>query len=252
MPIPFLGPIGIILFSVYMIILFIGAIALFRRAAKTESDLKQIKVYNVSLGLFILFLGLAYLIRTYFMFFIANDDIELLNQLTATERTLEALPDYIDGRLGILQVSWQWHMAVIFLGIAFLVFATEYLMFRKTKFLITIISFATIPLVVAFPYDIAHDIYFGMYISPVLWLFVYIQVARQSTGSVRKNAIMLVVGVAIFIVGVFMNSSTVRGWFFPEVDFHVNELGAVFSAWIAPIVLIIGSIVTISAIFNKF
>lgn len=252
MAIPFLGPIGILLFGIYILILFIGAMVLFRRAAKTESDLKQIKVYNVSLGLFVLFLSLAYVIRTYFMFFIAGSPEELLSQITATERTIEALPSYGDGRLEILQISWQWHMAIIFLGIAFLVFATEYLMFRKTKFLITIISFATIPLVIAFPYEIAHEIYFGMYISPILWLFVYIKVAQQSTGSVRKNAIMLVFGVLIFIVGVFMNSGTIRGWLFPEVGYHVNELGAIFSAWIAPAVLILGSIVTVSALFNKF
>ena len=62
----------------------------------------------------------------------------------------------------------------------------------------------------------------------------------------------LVVGVLIFIIGVFMNSGTVRGWLFTEVKYHVNELGAIFSAWIAPAVLIFGSLVTVSALFNKF
>ncbi|MHA1697404.1 MAG: hypothetical protein ACTSWN_01035 [Promethearchaeota archaeon] len=248
-----LKPVGLTLFLIYVGLLFTGSFLFFKRAYKTKDELKKIKTYNLSLGLFIFFLAIAYVIRIYFMFFIAKTNAELVQQLTATERSADALPDYVaDGRIVLLQFTWQLHMCAIFVGFGFLIFATEYLMFRKTKFFVTILTFATIPLVIIPPYEIAHEIYVIMYLSPILWLFVYIIVAKNSAGQVRKNAIMLIIGVFVFIIGVFMNSGTVRGWLFNEVDYHVPDIGAIFTAWISPIVLIIGYLITIAALFNKF
>ncbi len=252
MAVPLLKELGIALFGVFIAILFAGAILFFVKASKNK-DMKNHRVYNTSMALFVLFIAISYIIRVYFMFFIARTDQEFIDQMTATERSVEALPLYNDGRIELLQVLWQWHMAFIFIGIGFLTFGTEYLMYRKTKFLLTILAFATMPLILIFPYDIAHKIYFIMYLSPVLWLFVYITIAKNSTGSLRRNAVAVIGGVVLFIVGVFMNSDTVREWMFGSSgSYHVTELGAIFSAWFSPVLLIVGLLIAIMALNNKF
>nr|MDO8113861.1 hypothetical protein [Candidatus Sigynarchaeota archaeon] len=253
MAVPFLKEIGLVLFVAFCILMFVGSMLLVRRAAKQNKDLKNLKVYNVSMAIFVLFLAIAYAIRIYFMFFIPNTDAEFIELNTSTERSAAGLPSFVAGnRVGLIQVLWQWHMGLIFTGIGFLMFATEYLMFKKTHYLLTVIAFVTAPLILIFPYDLAHKVYFVMYIAPVLWLLVYIMVAKNTAGSLRKNAVMLIVGVLIFILGVFLNSDTVRGWLFGESGLQNIDLSAIFSVWISPVVLIIGLTVTIMAIYNKF
>ncbi|MBD3186647.1 hypothetical protein GF325_07470 [Candidatus Bathyarchaeota archaeon] len=253
MAIEYIKEIGLVAFSCYVTLLFIGAALLYRKGRKEMARVKKAGVYNYLLMAFILFLGLAYVVRMYFMFFLAGSDAEFINQMTATERTGLALPGYAaDGRLHILQLSWQVHMCLIFVGIGFLTLSTEYLFFKKTKYMLAIFSFAITPFMIILPYEIAHRIYMIFYFSPIAWALVYIIVARNSTGSVRVNALMLLLGMVIFIIGTVMNSSTFREFLFETVSYHVAEDSVFISVLLSPIVLIIGCVITISALFSKF
>ena len=128
---------------------------------------------------------------------------------------------------------------------------TEYMVFNKTHYLLTVIAFVMAPLILIFPYEIAHQIYFVLYLTPVLWLIVYIIVAKNSSDKLKRNAIMLITGVVIFIVGVFLNSETVLGWFFGK-ELNVSEQGILVSVVAAPITLIAGLSIAILAMFKKF
>lgn len=254
MAIPFIQELGVILFGIFVAVLITGSIILFKKAQRNAEALEKRDIYTISVGLFFLFLAVSYCVRVYFMFFIARTEAEFLLQITATERSVSAMPVAYstDGRLELLQFLWQVHMATTFIGISFLMFGTEYQIYKKTKYVFTIISFATIPLILFFPYEIAHTIYFASYLSPLAWIFMYIVVAKRATGSVRRNALMLLVGFTIFIVGVLLNSGTLRGLIFSAEGLHVTEFGAIFSTWLSPIVLTIGFVLMIFAFLNKF
>jgi hypothetical protein len=251
--------IGVALFFAFISLLFIGAILLAVKANKEDEENKKVKTYFYCMSVFILFLAFAYLIRIDFMFFIAKNDAEFIEEMTATARNADAMPSFINAvpglagitRLNLITTLWQLHMFMIFFAIGFLTLGTEYMVFNKTHYLLTVIAFVTAPLILIFPYEIAHSIYFIMYLAPVLWLIVYIIVAKNSSDRLKRNAIMLICGVVIFIVGVFLNSETVLGWFFGK-QLNVAEEGILVSVLAAPITLIAGLTIAILAMFKKF
>jgi hypothetical protein len=255
MTIPLLREIGLLLFIIYLGILLVGSILLFIKAKKTSKELGSSDIYGYCVALFFLFIAIGYIIRVEFMFFIAANDSQFFLQMTATERSKSILDFYAnDGRLELLQTLWVAHMTVIFIGIGLLMFATEYkILNKRTKYFFTILCVAILPVIIFLPYRIAQNLFYISYAAPIAWLFIYINVARKATGSVRRNAIMLLVGFAIFVVGILFNSATVRRGFFGAVgeDF-VGELGAIFAVWIAPVMLMGGFTVMLLALLNKF
>ncbi len=250
-----LWEIGLILFIIYVGILLIGSIILFIKAKKNSRNLDKKDIYGYCVALFFLFIAIAYIIRIYFMFFIANNEAEFLLQMTATERSASLLPTYADdGRLFLLRNLWVAHMIITFIGIGLLMFATEYkILNKKSKFILTVIAVGPLPVILFLPYLIAQNFFYISYLAPFLWLFIYVNLAIKSTGSVRRNSIFLLIGFSIFVVGILFNSATVRRLIFvPAGELYVNEIGAVFSVWIAPIMLIGGFILILLSLLNKF
>nr|MDO8116570.1 hypothetical protein [Candidatus Sigynarchaeota archaeon] len=75
MAVPLLKELGITLFGAFVVILFAGSILFFVKASKNK-DMRNLKIYNISMAMFVLFIAVAYIIRVYFMFFIARTDQE--------------------------------------------------------------------------------------------------------------------------------------------------------------------------------
>jgi len=250
-----LWEIGIILFMIFVSILLIGSLVLAVTARKTTKSLGKIDIYGFSLALFFLFIAIGYIIRIYFMFFLAKNDAEFLLQMTATERSASLLPAYeADGRLELLRSLWVIHMIFVFIGIGLLMFATEYkILNKKSKFILTLIALGPLPAVLFLPYLIAQNFFYISYLAPFIWLFIYVSLAIKSTGSVRRNSIFLLVGFSIFVAGILFNSATVRRIIFGAAgENYISEIGAIFSVWFAPIMLTGGFVLILLALLNKF
>ena len=242
--------IGIGLFLIFICTLFIGSIILFIRAHQNSKELEKTDFYGYSLALFFLSVAIAYIIRFYFMFFLAQTEQEFLMQMRAQHRLPESLPAYAeDGRLFILQYLWQLHMASVLIGIGFLMFATEYKIYTKTKYFFTILTFAVMVILIVFPYEIAHQLFYISYISPLAWMLIYINLARKSVGDIRKNAVMLFLGFILFIIGIIFNSGTARYLLSLLFGLSIHEILTVI---VAPIMLTIGFVIILLAMLNKF
>jgi len=255
MTIPLLWEIGLSLFCILIGMMIFGSIILFIKAKKNSKDLGSRDLYGLCVAFFFLSIGIGYIVRMYFMFFLATTPDEFITQTTATFRNSLALPAYAnDGRLELLQNLWVLHMVIVFIGIGLLLFATEYKIYKKTKYTFTIITFAILPVIILLPFEIAQNLFYISYLSPLAWMVIYISVAAKATGSVRKNAIMLLVGFSIFVVGILFNSGTVRRLVFGTAtgEYHVGDIGAIFSIWIAPVMLTIGFSLMLLAMLNKF
>ncbi|MHA1291665.1 MAG: hypothetical protein ACTSQJ_03230 [Promethearchaeota archaeon] len=254
MAINFLWEIGLTLFIIFIIVLFIGTIILLIQARKNSRNLNKSDIYGYCVALFFFFIAIGYVIRVSFMFFIAKNYDEFFTQMTATERAGYAMPAYAeDGRILLLQSLWVVHMIFVFIGIGLLMFATEFKIYKKSHYFFTIIALAPLAIVIFLPYYIAQNFFYISYLAPLAWLVIYFNIARKATGSVRRNAIMLLLGFSIFVVGILFNSGTVRRLIFGSAgEIHVGEIGAIFSVWIAPIILTIGFIIMLFALLNKF
>jgi hypothetical protein len=253
MAITLLKEIGLLLFGIYAATILIGSILIFQKARKNTQINEKKDIYTLSMAWFFLLIGIGLLIRIYFMFFIAKTPEEFLNQITATERSAEALPTYVDdNRLNLIQILWQIQVGFTTAGIACLMFGTEYQIFKKSKYALTIIEVIVAPLVIIAPYELAHTIYYISFFPPIIWIFLYMIIAKQSTGIIRKTAIMFLIGFVIFFAGAVLNSGTARDMLFGSVDLHVSESMAIFSCWISPVSMMIGIIFMILAILNKF
>jgi len=255
MTVPLLWEIGLVLFCSFIGIMTIGSIILFIKAKKNSKDLGSTDLYGLCVGFFFLFIAIGYIVRLYFMFFLAQTPEEFMTQTTATYRNALVLPAYAtDGRLELLQNLWVLHMVIVFVGIGLLMFATEYKIYKKTKYVFTVLTFGILPVIIFLPFEIAQNLFYISYLSPIAWILIYISVAAKTTGSVRKNAIMLLVGFSLFVVGILFNSGTVRRLVFGAAagEYHVGDIGAIFSIWIAPVMLAIGFSLMLLAMLNKF
>jgi hypothetical protein len=247
--------VGLTLFIMFVSLLLVGSLILFIKAKKNSRTLEKVDIYGYCVAFFFLFIAIGYIIRIEFMFFIASNEAEFLIQMTATERSGSLLPAYnLDGRLDLLRNLWVAHMIFSFIGIGLLMFATEYkILNKKSKFILTVIAIGPLPVILFLPYLIAQNFFYISYIAPIIWLLVYVNLAIKSTGSVRKNSIFLLIGFTIFIVGILLNSATVRRFIFvPTGETYVSDVGAIFSVWIAPIMLTGGFLLTLLALLNKF
>ena len=71
MAVPLLKEIGLLLFIIFVCVIFVGSIILFLKAIKTSNQLNKTDIYGYSLALFFLFIAIGYIVRIYFMFFLA-------------------------------------------------------------------------------------------------------------------------------------------------------------------------------------
>lgn len=230
---------GIILFTAFTILLFYCSIILYRQARESSREMGERNIYLYSVVLFFFFLGIAYVIRTYFMFILPNDIITFSDNLTLTVRDDP-----------MIQLFWQIHMFFAFLGIGILMIGVEKNILKgHSKYLIAAATLIFNIFIIALPYDVIHPIHFPLLFTILIVLFAYIYVGVSGSGGVSKNAYAIVCGFVIFFIGILLNSTTVRRIF--EKIFGTSW-PIVITAIIAPIALIIGFLILARGFQNKF
>ncbi|MHA1378311.1 MAG: hypothetical protein ACTSRG_08005 [Candidatus Helarchaeota archaeon] len=257
---------GFSLFSGFISILIIFSIYFIQRARKNSAERESTDVYGYCIAFFYLIIGIGYIIRIYFMFILPNQITFILNLTT-------------DWRLGSsIRLFWQFHMVVVFVGISVLMIGVETQIYSKFHYLISAITLIFTPLIIIFPYDIAHIIYLIPMSTPIIIIIIYLYVGIQNSGAIRKNSFAIVIGWGVFILGITLNSTTVRQFFFPEIYpihpfvkilffydqlgvagllFYIafifgSEIAAIIPAIIAPISLLTGFLIQAAGYSRKF
>nr|MDO8088952.1 hypothetical protein [Candidatus Sigynarchaeum springense] len=174
---------------------------------RKKTDAATSRFYLLGIGLFAMLFGLGRLVFLYHDYF-APDPLDA--------------PVYLVGEIFTLS------------ALIILVFSIEKFIFTKTKKLITIIGLICLALVLVFtpletePRQISALAYVtGNGVLTVLPFFIYIYIAKISTGSVRKQALFIIIGIVMLAI------SIIGGKYL--YDFHVlNRLwsqlfGIIFS-----------------------
>ncbi|MFX0134863.1 MAG: hypothetical protein ACFFDN_14575 [Candidatus Hodarchaeota archaeon] len=266
---------GVILFIAFVISLIIFSIYFIRKARKTSIEMERRDLYGYCIALFYLIIGITYCIRLYFMFFLPPDRIVFVFNLVSTER--------IDPTIRFI---WQVHMATAFLGISLLMIGVETQVYKKFNYIISAITLIFTPILILTPYDLAHTLYLLPMGTPIVIILIYIYVGIQNPGSIRKNSFAIVAGWLIFVLGIILNSTTMRNMFnlgafttFKIGDFSTDpygtmailyaqfelngvifyvfnilnsEFGAIIPAILAPISLTTGFLIQAAGYSRKF
>jgi hypothetical protein len=108
------------------------------------------------------------------------------------------LYDFVDRR----EIYWEIAALIGIGSVIFLIYAIERNIFKRTKFLITIITIINLLLIIFLPAE------FKTYVQTVntalIGIFlplIYIYVAYKSTGSYRKQCLLIAIGILIFLAG---------------------------------------------------
>jgi hypothetical protein len=108
------------------------------------------------------------------------------------------LYDFVDRQ----EIYWEIAALIGIGSVIFLIYAIERNIFKRTKFLITIITIINLLLIIFLPAE------FKTYVQTVntalIGIFlplIYIYVAYKSTGSYRKQCLLIAIGILIFLAG---------------------------------------------------
>ena len=108
------------------------------------------------------------------------------------------LYDFVDRQ----EMYWEIGALIGIGSVIFLIYAIERNIFTRTKFLITIITIINLLLIIFLPAE------FKTYVQTVntalIGIFlplIYIYVAYKSTGSYRKQCLLIAIGILIFLAG---------------------------------------------------
>ena len=222
------------MFSAFIIILFIYSVVIFRQARGSSIELGERNIYLYSVAIFFFFLGISFIIRTYFMFILPDSEVQFIHNLTHAR----------EGDL--IKFFWQIHMFFSFLGIGILMIGVEKNVFNgKTKYMIALATLIFNIFIIALPYDVIHKFHYPLLMTPIILFFAYLYVGLKGTGQIKKNSFVIVFGFLIFFIGILLNSTTVR-----EI---LGILGSTsITAIISPLVLIIGFTLLARGFQNKF
>ena len=188
-------------FVMTMLIIATKAILLFyvgRKLMAQKRETGSIKL-SFSLGIFVLLLCLliSRLIYIYFDF--------VLTQFDAS--TYYIPPNYI---------YWKVAMLIASIGIAFMLYVTDKkVMNFKLKGIVALIPIIGAIIMLIYPINTADDFAFISGLSIVstgaiaILLFFFIYVAVKSTGSVRKNALLIVVGGLLYAVAALIINESI-------------------------------------------
>ncbi|MFX1450403.1 MAG: hypothetical protein ACFFCM_06160 [Promethearchaeota archaeon] len=193
---------GVLLFIAYIVNLIIFSVFFIKKARKTSIEMERRDIYGYCIAFFYLIIGITYCIRLYFMFFLPPDRLIFVFNLVATERLNPSI-----------RFFWQIHMAVAFLGISVLMIGVETQVYKKFHYIISAITLIFTPILILVPYDLAHTLYLLPMGTPVIIILIYIYVGIRNPGSIRKNSFAIVIGWLIFVLGIILNSTTMRKMF---------------------------------------
>ena len=140
---------------------------------------------------------------------------------------------WIDGSQFIL--FWDIAAAVGTASLIFLLFAIERHIIKKTKFLFTILSIITVCLYFII-YEYRNIV--QLFMIPIVAIVIpaiYVYTAIKSTGNVRKNSLIIAMGLIVFILGQAAHSINIWDLFMYDIAFFLYFIAS-------PIGLLIGGL----------
>ncbi|MBN2151035.1 MAG: hypothetical protein JW839_06310 [Candidatus Lokiarchaeota archaeon] len=159
---------------------------------RRKTDVKASRFYLLGIALFAALFGLGRFVFLYHDYF-APDPLDA--------------PVYLVGQIFTLS------------SLIILAFTIETFIFTKTKRLITVIGAISLVLVVAFSFPpgsiSTYAFIAGNGVLTVLPFFIYVYIAKISTGTVRKQAMFIIFGIVMLAI------SIIGGKFL--YDFHVLD-----------------------------
>ncbi len=158
--------------------LVIGAfvISLLILLKRRKADVKTSRNYLLGISLFAAVFGLGRLTLLYHDYFAPNE----LDH-----------PVYLLGSVVTLS------------GLTILAFTIEMFIFPKTKKLITIFGIICLVVLIFIPNPIGNYAYIaGNAVVTVLPFFIYIYIAKISTGAVRKQAMFIIIGIVMLFISI--------------------------------------------------
>lgn len=131
-----------------------------------------------------------------------------------------------------------------YVGLTIIYFVLERYVFKKTKYLFTILVPITTVISIWFTldpinYELLFNITIPFYILILFGIiFMYIYLAVNTTGEVRKNSIMIIFGILLFELGIIFALPEAQGTLWASIPVEILWIGA-------PILSIIGVILQI-------
>ncbi|MFX0097936.1 MAG: B-box zinc finger protein [Candidatus Hodarchaeota archaeon] len=157
-------------YSILTILIGLRAVGLSIRARKTMNTR-----YFYSLSIFFIFLGIARLVLMYHDY-IAPDSQDVL--------------------------LWRIGNVMMFIGVISLNYIIESQVFKKTKYLFTIIGVITGLLHIILEKELATLVmYGGIGFSCLLPILIYISIIKNASGEIRKRTFIFILGILIMLSG---------------------------------------------------
>jgi hypothetical protein len=165
---------AIIVFSFLVLIMGAFIIAILTLVKRRKSDVKESRYYLLGISLFAAIFGIGRLVLLYHDYFAPNELDDLLYRIGA---------------------------GFSLAGFTILTFTIEKFIFTKTKKLISIFGLICILLLAFAPKEIGTPAFVGgNIIVTVPPFFIYIYIAKTSTGAVRKQALFIILGMIMLFV----------------------------------------------------
>ncbi len=209
----------------YLILIIITAaisIFFFRKTRINSKLRKKLDGYNFLIGIFFLIQVFAFIIRVYFMFIYPQG-----NMTTFLDSILD--PNFRATHLDYEKLV-ALHIMLIFIAFGTISLAIEHYIYKKTHHLLCILIYATAPFLVIFPYNIAVLLQYLPIIVTIMSVLImigfYTNLARKSSGAIRRKSTYIAIGFLLFFMGILVNSQSIM------MALHLYTLHVI---WVVPI-----------------
>jgi len=213
---------GLTLYLILIIVTFGISIFFFRKTRNNSKVRGKFDGYNFLIGIFFLIESVSFIVRFYFMFIYPQGDMSVFyDSLTAPSFRADHW-DY-EKLVAI-------HIMLVFIAFGTISLAIEHYIYKKTHHLLCILIYSTAPILVILPYNlavVAQNIPIVITIISVLIMIgFYTNLARKSTGAIRRKSTYIAIGFMLFFGGIVINSQSIM------TAIHLYTIN---QAWVAPI-----------------
>ena len=182
---------------------------------KLRDKRAEIKNYLLGIGLFLFLYGFGHFFM--FLYELTFDPFVWRIDINAFTTIYEKNPEL----LLMYDIAWRLKTAFATTGVIFLFYQLEKMILNKrTKFIFTIIQTATLIPALIFGISTKEDItiiriliYIGNSLAIVI-PFIYLYYAKKTTGDTRKRAIGAMIGMLLLYMGILINGSIGKSFFF--------------------------------------
>ena len=213
---------GLTLYLILIIITFAISIFFFRKTRTNSKARGKFDGYNCLIGIFFLIQSVAFIVRLYFMFIYPQGDMNVFYN-SLMDPPYRALHWDYEKLVAI-------HIMLIFIAFGTISLAIEHYIYKKTHHLLCILIYATAPILVILPYDlavVAQNIpIFTTIISTFIMIGFYTNLARKSSGAIRRKSTYIALGFLLFFGGILINSQSIM---------TAMHLYTINTSWVVPI-----------------